>query len=195
MWVIPVAHDAAVLGGCRTGSSSNGHSENGTETQAFTEQFATGKFAAGTLPGFWQTAEGAEAYALLFWLRHLDPASPVQPRYHTDSERVVDGWHRRWDTTAGLAPHRGLWQQIEMARADLPTEVAVVWVPSHRPISGNAEERKVHAFGNRVADGLARAAAQQHAVDGAVEAAARRSHNLAIRLGQFYAKHNLAGNS
>jgi hypothetical protein len=32
MWVIPVAYDAALLGGCRTASSSNGHHEYDTET-------------------------------------------------------------------------------------------------------------------------------------------------------------------
>ena len=47
--------------------------------------------AAGTLPGPVQSAEGAELFALVFWLRHLDPSSPAVPRFVTDCERVYDG--------------------------------------------------------------------------------------------------------
>ena len=44
-------------------------------------RLTAGKSAAGTLPGWTQSAEGAELYAILFWLRHLDPASPSKPRF------------------------------------------------------------------------------------------------------------------
>ena len=148
----------------------------------------TGRAVSGTLPGRCQTGEGAETYALLQWLRHLDPASPLQPKYHSDSERVVDGWHRRWDTTAAFAPNRGVWQQIELARENLHTEVQVKRVHSHRPRAGPTEAVQTHAFGNRVADCLAREAAGRHPHDEVVERAARRSADFACRLGRFYAR-------
>ena len=91
----------------------------------------TGRHVSGTLPGHAQTAEGAAAFTLLTWLRHLDPASPSRPRLCLDCQRVVDGWHRAWHTLAPWTPHRDIWLAIEAIRQDVRDDVEVVWVPSH----------------------------------------------------------------
>lgn len=90
-----------------------------------------GRSCAGTLPGPDQTSEGAAVYALLSWLRHLDPTSRVQPRLFLDDQRTVDGWHRRWDTSEPWAPHRDLCLQVENARADNREDMEVVWMKGH----------------------------------------------------------------
>ena len=61
--------------------------------------------ASGTFPGLWQDSDGAELYALVFWLRHLDPVSCRRPTYHTDSRWVADGWNGLRDTRQPWTPH------------------------------------------------------------------------------------------
>ena len=95
------------------------------------KRLAVGRQVAGTLPGPVQSAEGAELYALVFWLRHLDPSSPSTPRFVTDCERVYDGWHGRWDTLEAWTPHRDLWQAAAMLKEDARDDVEVHWTPGH----------------------------------------------------------------
>ena len=62
-------------------------------------RLAVGRHAYDTLPGPVQSAEGAELFALLHWLRHLCPIYRLTPRFFTDSQRVADGWSSAWNVT------------------------------------------------------------------------------------------------
>ena len=143
-----------------------------------------GRTVAGTLPGPYQSAEGAELYSLLIWLRHLDPLSRLTPRFHSDSQREVDGWHRRWDTADPWTPHRELWQQIEYLRDDVRPDVEVIWIKGHllAAAAGICPRSRLFRHGNRAADCLAREATKWHPADVEVNTSLQRTHSMAQRL-------------
>ena len=117
-------------------------------------------------------------YALLSWLRNLDPVNRLQPQLFLDNQRTVDGWHRRWNTLESWAPHRDLWLQVEAAREDSRDGVAVLWVKG-RTLPGAAGRCKNAArriFGNKAADALAREAASWHPTAPVVRTSMARSH-------------------
>ena len=157
----------------------------------FTNGLALGRSAAGTLPGNWQTAEGAEAYALLYWLRNLDPVSRATPRYHTDCQRVADGWHGLWNVTEPWAPNREIWTQILVAKADARQDTEVLWVRGH-PHRGAAEAQgaaeKLRAFGTAAADRLAKQAKQWHPAQASEAVALRRTAEMSRVLAVSYAR-------
>ena len=122
---------------------------------------AIGRFYAGTLPGLHQSSERAAVYALLSWLRNLEPWSRLRPRLFLDNQRTVDGWHGRWDTKEPWALNRDLWLQVEMARADCRDAATVLWVKGHSlpGAAGRNKNAALRIFGNKAADVLAREAA------------------------------------
>ncbi len=70
------------------------------------KRWLVGRAASGTVPAHVQDAEGAEVYALLFWLRRLDPTSRLKPVYHTDAQRIVDDCNGLWKVDDPWVPHR-----------------------------------------------------------------------------------------
>ena len=145
-----------------------------------------GRVASGTLPGPWQTAEGSELFALLFWLRHLDPTSRLVPRFYTDNQRVVDGYHGRFNIDEPWGLHRDLWMSIKVAREDARQDVQVIWRRGH--VSRAEADRRdplsrMIAYGNAWAHERARIASTWHPA--ATSAAAVNqtdafAHHLAI---------------
>ena len=150
--------------------------------------FRIGRNVAGTLPGHIQTAEGAELYVLVMWLRHLDPCSRVAPRLFLDCERVVDGWHRCWNTLAPWVPHRDLWQEVERLRCDTMHDVKVIWLPSHRPLGAGGGEAALRVFGNTWADKRAKEAATWHPRAAECDASLARTHAMSRQLCVAYSK-------
>ena len=149
-----------------------------------------GRTAKGTLPGRTQTADGAEGFALLYWLRNLDPASVLTPRFFTDSQRVADSWNRIVDNTGPWTPHRSLWEQVELCRTDVRNDVQVIWMKGHTSMKAAASKGGttwLRVFGNREAHSRAREAAHLHPSQQRVAAAAARTDLLASRLGRYYA--------
>ena len=146
--------------------------------------------AAGTLPGPAQSAEGTELFALVFWLRHLDPSSPAVPRFVTDCERVYDGWHGRWDTTDAWTPHLELWQDLHWLRRDCRDDVEVHWIPGHaRPEaqSSRGPLGRLGWFGNAAAHTRARDAVTWHPAATSGVAVAR-TEAFALHLSIAYAR-------
>ena len=150
--------------------------------------FRIGRNVAGTLPGHIQTAEGAESYVLVMWLRHLDPCSRIVPRLFLDCERVVDGWHRCWNTLAPWVPHRDLWQEVERLRCDTMHDVKVIWLPSHRPLGAGGGEAALRVFGNTWADKRAKEAATWHPRAAECDASLARTHAMSRQLCVAYSK-------
>ena len=149
-----------------------------------------GRSCAGTLPGLSQSSERAAVYALLTWLRNLDPLSRCKPRLFMDNQRTVDGWHRRWDTQESWALHRDLWLQVEVARQDCRDDVAVLWIKGHTlpGAAGRDKNLALKNFGNKAADVLAREAATWHPAAPAVKASLARTHAFARQLCIAYVK-------
>ena len=78
--------------------------------------------AYGTVPGPVQTISGAELYALLTWIRNLDPCYDDH-RFYTDSSWVFSGWYCRYATGAAATPFREWWAEVERLRSEWPVGV------------------------------------------------------------------------
>ncbi len=122
-----------------------------------------------------QTPEGAELCALLFWLRHLDAATPLRPVFTTDARRVVDGWSGLWGVLGPWVPRRGWWAQALWLKQDRRQDVLVQWRPR-----GSA--------GNAAADRLAKAAVARAAGEVGHAAAVARTATFASRLCRYYGR-------
>ena len=94
------------------------------------------------------------------------PWSRLRPRLLLDSQRTVDGWHRRWDTQEPWALNRDLWLQVEMARADCRDDATVLWVKGHSlpGAAGRSKNEALRIFGNKAADALDSASEMADAV-------------------------------
>ena len=73
----------------------------------------------GTVPGAVQSISGAELYALLTWIRNLDPCY-CDHRFYTDSSWVFSGWYGRYATGAAKTPFREWWLEVERLRSEWP---------------------------------------------------------------------------
>ena len=185
-----LAGDVYPDGSCSIAASARAGWTVGEVGRDFHGRLRKGRRVSGTLPGHVQSAEGAELYSLLQWLRHLDPTSRVRPRFHTDSQRIADGWCRVWDTRAPWVPHRDLWIAVELLRDDVRDDVQVIWIPSHQSLQGMAGRGPVaaaRAYGNAWADAQAKIAATWHGVPEATLLARARTAALAYKLGTYYA--------
>jgi len=144
---------------------------------------------SGTFPGYVQENNGAELYALLMWLRHIDPTAYLfhTPVFYSDSRWVVDGWGGGFDPANLWTPHWGLWQQVLVLRKDLPN-LRVVWTPAHSSARAAAARRDGlwERTCNEMADVAAKAAARSHPRDPLVELAILRADSLLETLGLWY---------
>ena len=153
-------------------------------------RIAIGRVASGTLPGPCQTAEGSELHALLFWLRHLDPTSRLVPRFYTDNQRAVDGYHGRFDVGDAWCPHRDLWAAVKVAREDTRQDVQACWRRGH--VSRAEADRRdpqsrLVAYGNAWAHERARIATTWHPAAGSASATAK-TDAFAYQLAIAYAR-------
>ena len=122
-----------------------------------------GRHAYGALPGPIQTSMGADLFALLHWLHHLDPLSRPTPRFFTDNQRMADGYNGCWAVTDPWVEHRDLLDQVLACKADVWADAVVIWTPravSSKSIVGG--DAALQAFGNSWADRTAKAARLLH---------------------------------
>ena len=121
-------------------------------------RICVGRNAHGTLPGPVQTTEGAELFALLQWLRHIDPISLLTPRFFTDNQRVADGWNMGWNTGEPWVEHRDLWEQVRAIRGDTRADIRVEWLPRTGRVAadGRGLVAALRAYGNAWADAKAK---------------------------------------
>ena len=129
-------------------------------------------------------------YAVLFWLRHLDPTSRITPVFYTDNQRVSDGFNGHWDVGKPWCLHRDLWAAVRVARDDVRDDVQVRWRRGH--IGPAAAERlspedSLAAFGNAWAHTRARRAAAWHP-SRTSEQAVLRTDSFALHLSVAYAR-------
>ena len=113
--------------------------------------------------------------------------------YHTDAQRVVDGWNGLWKVDDPWVPHREWWSQIRWLRTEVRQDVEVRWVPGHSQLkstatSAAARRQGFRASGHRQADAMAKVAASWHEGVAGHEVAVRRTRDFASRLGRYYVR-------
>ena len=194
-WVLPPNTEACFAGDCFGDGSCRLPREHGAARAGWAVvELLTAwtddrpiliRSASGTLPGLWQDSDGAELYALLFCLRHLDLLSPRRPSFYTDSPWVADGWNGLWDTAAPWTAHWHLWQAVRTIQADTRPDIQVSWTRGHafaRALAQPSRWPRIAAAGNKAADQLAKAAARRHPWPEGFEVSLKRTHAFSTQV-------------
>lgn len=124
---------------------------------AVTERAASGPFDDPI-----QDNNGAELFAAVFWLLHLDPVARHVCLW-SDSSVLVDGYSAIEVMCQPYTPFVHLWRRIRHMIADMGRKPEVVWCKGHATVS-QTEGIPVLAYqreGNHRADALAKLALQR----------------------------------
>ena len=134
--------------------------------------------ASGPVVEPFADAETAELAAVLFFLRHVDPAGYQTAVYVTDYRPISDFWQAVGvdRTSDPLSKNRGRWLQVAALRAELALAVRIRWQP------------RQSTAGSRWADKLAKAAATASGPASAWATAVQRTSALTRQLGVFYGR-------
>jgi len=123
--------------------------------------------ASMPLPGEIQSNNRAEIYALLVAVRHIEYAGKID--FFIDNKPARNTYHKG-KHRARLACHADLWSEMFAILERKHIELNVYWMPSHTDKHKEKLEKAPtwmkdwHVAGNKVADELAGAAAELHAV-------------------------------
>ena len=150
------------------------------------------KHVTGHLPVMLQDINGAELYAALFWLRHLDPITIVPHVLHTDSQWVASGFDNIAHMLDPWTPHRGLWEAVKTAMDELPLQlsVSVRKVRAHATILSTGHNPKLawERLGNNLADNLAKQRCRHEWFEPALKARYDKSMKLSMVLLCYHAR-------
>lgn len=123
--------------------------------------------ASMPLPGEIQSNNRAEIYAILVAVRHIEVAGKI---YFFTDNKPARNTYNKGKHRARLACHADLWSELFAILERKNIDLNVYWMPSHTDKHREKLEKAPtwmkdwHVAGNKVADELAGAAAELHAV-------------------------------
>ena len=147
------------------------------------------KAAWGGLPHAVQDIQGAELYAVLHWLTHLDPAG-VFHTFYTDSAWVYDGWHQMDQMCLPSSAYCDLWVRVRTAAEEMPSATLQKTKAhlSETAVLGNPQ-REYERIGNKFADEYAREKGRADVMgDAAFACRVDRMRSMSFLVGKYYSR-------
>ena len=147
------------------------------------------KAAWGGLPHAVQDIQGAELYAVLHWLTHLDPAG-VFHTFYTDSAWVYDGWHQMDQMCLPSSAYCDLWVRVRTAAEEMPSATLQKTKAhlSETAVLGNPQ-REYERIGNKFADEYAREKGRADVMgDAAFACRVDRMRSVSFLVAKYYSR-------